>query len=116
MDMCKEIEMDNEVLCGASAYDRKFYMNEAFDQLPATVKDELKIACVIFVEDVGGILTLEFDEDGSLMIKTGADEGDLLYDEIGAALKVKALQNEKAELFQTLELFYKVFILGEDVE
>ena len=105
---------ENEVLCGASAYDKKFYLNEAFAKLPDSIKDELKIACVIFTEDVGGVLALEFDPEGELIIRTEADEGDLLYDEIGAGLKVKALQQEKAELFRTLELYYRVFFLGED--
>ena len=29
--------------------------------------------------------------------------------------KVKKLQNEKKELFQSLELFYKIFIQGVDI-
>lgn len=104
----------NEVLCAASAYDRKFYLNEAFDGLPSSVKDELKIMCVLFTEDVGGIFIIEFDEDGTLLLRTEADEGDLLYDEIGAALKVKKLQIEKEESFRALEMYYKVFAQGND--
>ena len=42
-------------------------------------------------------------------------EDDLLFDDIGCGLKVKKLQNDKKELFQSLELFYKVFIQGVDV-
>ena len=30
---------DNIVLCGASAYEKKFYINENFDTLPEVVKD-----------------------------------------------------------------------------
>ena len=91
---------DQVVLCGASAYEQKYYLNEDFKSLPSQVQDELKIMCVLFTEDVGGILTLVFDEDGKLLLETSADEGDLLYDEIGSELKI----------------FYKVFFLGEDVE
>ena len=29
------------------------------------IKDELKIMCVLYTEDVGGILTLEFDSEGN---------------------------------------------------
>ncbi len=105
---------ENEVLCAASAYDKKFYLNEAFDGLPQSVKDELKIMCVLFTEDVGGILTVEFDADGTLFLRTEADEGDLLYDEIGAALKVKRLQTEKKDTFLALEMYYRVFCLGEE--
>ena len=107
---------DQVVLCGASAYEQKYYLNEDFKSLPSQVQDELKIMCVLFTEDVGGILTLVFDEDGKLLLETSADEGDLLYDEIGSELKIRQIRTEKAEFLQSLELFYKVFFLGEDVE
>ena len=107
---------DQVVLCGASAYEQKYYLNEDFKSLPSQVQDELKIMCVLFTEDVGGILTLVFDEDGKLLLETSADEGDLHYDEIGSELKIRQIRKEKAEFLQSLELFYKVFFLGEDVE
>ena len=107
---------DQVVLCGASAYEQKYYLNEDFKSLPSQVQDELKIMCVLFTEDVGGILTLVFDEDGKLLLETSAAEGDLLYDEIGSELKIRQIRKEKAEFLQSLELFYKVFFLGEDVE
>ena len=47
---------DKMVLCASSAYEKKFYLNENFDGLPQHVKDELKIMCVLFTEDVGGVL------------------------------------------------------------
>ena len=105
---------DTIVLCGSSAYEQKYYLNEDFSGLPQTIKDELKIMCVLFTEDVGGILTLMFEEDGTLMFQTEAEEGDLLYDEIGSVLKIKQLQAEKRELMESLELYYKVFFLNED--
>ena len=43
-------------------------------------------------------------------------KGDLLYDDIGSELKIRQIRKEKAELLQSLELYYKVFFLGEDVE
>ena len=105
---------DTIVLCGSSAYEQKYYLNEDFSGLPQTIKDELKIMCVLFTEDVGGVLTLMFEEDGTLMFQTEAEEGDLLYDEIGSVLKVKRLQEEKRELLESLELYFKVFFLDED--
>ena len=38
-------------LCGASAYQQKFYLNPDFAKLPESVKQELKIICVGFTED-----------------------------------------------------------------
>ncbi len=102
------------VLCGSSAYTKKYYLNEAFEALPESIKDELKIMCVLYTEDIGGTLTLFFDEEGTLQFQTGADEGDLLYDDIGSVLKVKQLQRTKQELLEALELYFKVFFLGEE--
>ena len=105
---------DSIVLCGSNAYEQKFYLNEDFEALPQAIKDELKIMCVLFTEDVGGVLTLSFDEDGTLLFNVESDEGDLLFDEIGSVLKIKQLQEEKRELLEALELYYKVFFLNED--
>ncbi len=107
---------DNLVLCASSAYDKKYYLNEDFNGLPDQIKDELKIMSVLYTEDVGGILLMEFEEDGMLTLKTEADEGDLLYDEIGAVLKMKKLQKDHEELFESIEMYYKVFFLEEDQE
>lgn len=100
---------ESTVLCGASAYSRKYFFNPDFSILPQRVQDELHILCVLFTEDVGGILTLSFDEEGTLRLNTEAEETDVSYDEIGAGLKIRQMQEEKRELFESLEMFYKVF-------
>ncbi len=105
---------DRVVLCASSAYERKFWINDDFKALPEQIKQELKIMCVLFTEDVGGILSMEFEEDGTLIMKVDSEENDYLYDEIGSVLKIKQLQREKAELMEALELYYKVFFLGEN--
>ena len=107
---------DRVVLCGASAYEQKYYLNEIFGKLPVQIQDELKIMCVLFTEDVGGVLTLSFDEDGNLLLEASADPDDLLYDEIGSELKIRQIRKQKAELLQNLELYYRVFFLGETIE
>ena len=98
----------NSVLCGCSAYNEKYYLDPKYEGLPSQIRDELKIMCVSYTADVGGILTLEFEEDGTLVFRTECDEGDLLYDEIGSVLKVKQMSIEKRELLESLELYYKV--------
>lgn len=59
---------------------------------------------------------MEFDEDGSLEFKVTAPEEDYLFDEIGSVLKIKQYQLEKRELLEALELYYKVFFLGQELE
>lgn len=110
------MEQNHVVLCGASAYKEKFYLNEEFAALPDAIKDELKIMCVLYTQDVGGVLTLEYEEDGALRFRTESEEGDFSYDEIGSVLKIKEIQRTKRELLEALEMYYKVFFLGETYE
>ncbi|MCI8995719.1 MAG: hypothetical protein HFI30_08535 [Lachnospiraceae bacterium] len=103
------------VLCGANSYEEKYYFNEDFGALPENVKNELKILCVLFTSEVGGVLTLEFEEDGTLCFQVRSQEDDFFFDDIGSELKIRQLQKEKAEFLQALELFYRVFFLNEAV-
>ena len=104
------------VLCGASSYEEKYYFNEDFAALPEEIQKELKILCVLFVSEVGGVLTLEFEEDGTLCFQVSSQENDFFFDEIGSGLKIKAIRKEKQELLASLELFYRVFFLNEEME
>ena len=105
---------ENTVLCCSNAYEKKFYLNQDFQALPQHIKDELKIMCVLYTQKVGGILMLEFTPEGHLEFKTEAKENDFFYDEIGSVLEIKKLQNEKRELMEALEMFYRVVFLGEE--
>lgn len=107
---------DRIVLCGANSYEQKYYFNEQFSNLPESIRQELQIMCVLYTEDVGGILTLEFEEDGSLEFKVTAPESDYLFDEIGSVLKIKQYQMEKRDLLEALEMYYRVFYLGEEMD
>lgn len=104
----------NVVLCAASAYKEKYYFNEDFASLPDNVKDELKIMCVLYTQDVGGVLTLEFDGEGNLHFRTEAQPDDFFYDEIGSVLKIRELQRTKEELLESLETYYRVFFMGDE--
>ncbi len=108
--------MEDIILCGSNYYEQKYYLNPDFNGLPEDVKKELNIMCVLFTEDVGGVLTLQYDAEGNLMFITMSDEGDLLYDEIGSALKIKQYQEDKKDLLEQLETYYKVFFLGETID
>lgn len=107
-------DMEEIVLCAASAYEQKFYLNPEFMELPEEVRQELQIMCVLYTEEIGGILLLVFDEDGYLQLKVEHKENDFVYDEIGSALKIKQLQQTKRELFESLELYYKIVFMGEE--
>ncbi len=107
---------DNRVvLCGANAYEQKYYFNEQFNAIPDSIKDELRIICVLFTEEVGGIFTIVFEEDGTLSLETDAEENDIYYDEISSGLLVGEIRRKRQELLESLSLYYRVFILKEDV-
>lgn len=107
--------MEKIVLCGASAYQQKYYFNEQFKAIPQSIKDELHIICVLFTEEVGGTFSLVFDEEGNLNIETDAEETDIYYDEIGSGLLVKKITQTRQELFESLSMYYRVVILHEDI-
>ena len=105
---------ESKILCSASKYTEKFYLNPLYGNLPQKIKDELKIALVIFTEEIGGTITLYYEDDGSLSIATNYEENDFLYDEIGSGLKVNQMRMNKRELFEQLEEYYKLFYGVED--
>ena len=96
----------DKVLCGANAQSMKYYFNEAeYGKLPKAVQNELKVRCVSYCADVGGAVTLSFNDEGRLSFQTIAP-----IDEIGAELRIKKLQKENEELFEQLEKFNKEFV------
>lgn len=108
--MCEE----KIVLCGANAYDKKYYFNEQFKGIPESIKNELHIICVLFTEEVGGIFTIEFEQDGGISMRTEYAEDDFLYDDVSSGLLVSEIRRKRQELFESLSLYYRVFILHED--
>ncbi|MBR3166983.1 MAG: hypothetical protein IKF16_12530 [Lachnospiraceae bacterium] len=105
--------MDNtRTLCGANSYVQKYYFNhDDFGNLPEHVRQELQIMCVMFTEENGGIITLTFDEDGTLRFNVTRDDADVLFDDIGSELAIRKIRKEKEELLNNLELYYKMFFL-----
>lgn len=108
------IGMDKRVvLCGANAYEQKYYFNEQFAAIPESIKEELHVICVLFTEEVGGIFTIVFEEDGSISLETNAQEDDLLYDDISSGLLVGEIRRNRQEMLESLQLYYRVFILHD---
>lgn len=106
--------MAKTVLCGANAYEMKYYFNQQFNGIPDSIKEELHILCVLFTEEVGGVFTIAFEEDGNVVLETNADDDDIYYDEISSGLMVSEVRRKRQELFESLSLYYRVFILKED--
>ncbi len=48
-----------------------------------------------------------------IVLETDAEEDDLLYDEIGSGLLVGEVRRNRQELLESLQLYYRVFILQD---
>lgn len=103
------------VLCGANAYEQKYYFNDKFGGIPDSIKEELRIICVLFTEEVGGVFTIVFEPDGSISLETDAEEYDAYYDEISSGLLVSEIRRKRQDLLESLSMYYRIFILHEDV-
>jgi YD repeat-containing protein len=104
-----------EVICGANAYEMKYYFNEKFNGIPESIKEELHIISVLFTQEAGGVFTIGLDEEGNVLLETDADEEDITYDEITSGLLISEIRRNRQELFESLSLYYKVFILKQEV-
>ena len=47
-------------------------------------------------------------------METDAEEDDIYYDEISSGLLISEIRRNRQELFESLSLYYRVFILKED--
>jgi len=112
----RPVAEETVTLCGASSYEQKYYLNPLFSRLPDDMKDQLKVICVLFTEEIGGSFFMEFDEHAKLQFRTMARESDYNYDEIGAALMIKEIRKSREPFLASLEMFYRVLILGLPME
>ena len=78
---------EENVLCGSSAYTKKYYLNESFEMLPEGIKDELKIMCVLFTEDIGGTLTCFLTKTAGSSSRQGRTKGICSMTRLGASLR-----------------------------
>ena len=74
------MKQEKVVLCGANAYEEKYYFNEKFSGIPKSIQDELRVISILFTQEVGGIFTIAFEEDGTLVLETASDEEDITLD------------------------------------
>ncbi|MCR5772514.1 MAG: DUF6145 family protein [Butyrivibrio sp.] len=103
------------VLCGANAYEEKYYYNPLFKRVPESIQKELRIICVLYTQNAGGVFTIEFEEDGTITMETNADEEDITYDEVSAGLLIGEIRRQRQDLFKALETYYKVIVLHHDI-
>ena len=103
------------ILCGANAYEMKYYFNPLFKKIPESIQKELHIISVLFTQEAGGIFTIEFEDDGMITMETTRSEDDITYDEISAGLLIGEVRRQRQDLFEALQMYYRAVILHEDI-
>ena len=105
--------MGRKVLAAANNREQKYYMEEEFQFLPDTIKEDLKKICVYLAEKLNCTFIIGFEESSDLYFETVKHEDDFDFDEIGAALEIKKIQKQELELFRAIELWYVIFFTKE---
>ncbi|MEG0086031.1 MAG: DUF6145 family protein [Niameybacter sp.] len=100
--------MEKQIILSVSPYNHKYYFEPNFNDIPSEIKEELTEAIAAITEKVNAIISVGFNEEGQIFIEQTAD-ADIFIDEIGAALEIKKLQQEKAELLKSLQLWYMIY-------
>jgi len=100
---------DGVILAISNSYEKLYYFNDDFDQIPEQVQKDLKVLLIWHTEECGGIVAVGFDTNGKLYVEATAKEFDAYFDEIGSHLKIKEYQRERRDLFASLEEFYDCF-------
>ncbi|WP_242839441.1 DUF6145 family protein [Butyrivibrio sp. NC2002] len=103
------------ILCGANAYEMKYYFNPLFKKIPESIQRELHIICVLFTQEAGGVFTIEFEDDGTITMETNSSDEDITYDEISAGLLIGEVRRQRQDLFEALQMYYRAMILHEDM-
>ena len=103
------------ILCGANAYEMKYYFNPLFKKIPESIQRELHIICVLFTQEAGGVFTIEFEDDGTIKMETNSSDDDITYDEISAGLLIGEVRRQRQDLFEALQMYYRAMILHEDM-
>lgn len=98
--------MEKIVLNGASCYNKKYFLNPDFEDMPDAVKEDIKRIAVCLAEKLHCVFTMGFFENGSLYFETAGEESDFDYDEIGAGLEIQRLEREEKELIKSLNLWF----------
>ena len=105
---------ENKNLIGrASIYNKTYYYNPEFANLPAPIRAEVQQVCIYYAEKLHCIFALKFRENGDVYFECLPEEWDESFDEIGAKLDLDKLAREKQDFFLSLKAYYVMVVLGE---
>lgn len=101
--------MEKYIFISASYYKQKYYANPKFEGLPVDIRNDMRDLCIMLAEKLHGVITLGFYPSGDVFFEVDQEEGDFEFDEIGAKLELKEVENENKERFKTMKLWYLMY-------
>ncbi|MCI8342270.1 MAG: hypothetical protein HFE62_03550 [Firmicutes bacterium] len=101
--------MKKIVLAAASFDKEKYYINNGFEALPESIKEEIREICICLAEKLMCTFIMGFYEDGNVYFETVKSDNTLDFDDIGAELEIKKLSRERKEFVKSLKLWYVVY-------
>lgn len=102
-----------EIIGGTNYLEQKYFFNPKFSNLPKNIQDEIQIILVTMAEKLGCIFLMGvYKDDGELYFQCVQYDNDFNFDNIGSELEIKKYQKIHKELIESIELWYKIVILG----
>lgn len=101
--------MEKQIFITASYYKQQYYANPRFQGLPADIRNDMRDLSIMLAEKLHGIITLGFYPSGDVFFEIDPEEGDFEFDDIGAKLELKEIEEENKERFKTMKLWYLMY-------
>ena len=100
--------MEKHVLITVSPIVHKYYLNEKYKDLPESIIETLRAKLGVIAEKTNCIISLGFYDNGEIFIEE-RQEDPMFYDDIGASLEIKKLQQEETETFRSIKMWYILY-------
>ncbi len=99
--------MSKQMIVCASIETKKYYFNPDFNDMPESIKEEIKEESIKMSQKVQGIIAIGFNDDGNIYIEE--QRKDVFVDTIGVELEIRNFQKEKQELLKSLKTWYMIY-------
>ncbi len=96
----------SKVIGAASWENQKYFFDPEFNALPDSIKEEIRIICVVMAQRLGCTFLMGFKDEGDVYFEIVKGENAYDFDDIGADLEIKSLTKEKEELIKALKVWY----------
>ncbi len=103
--------MEKQLVICASPEQKKYYFEETFKDMPASIQEELTAVVATLADKVKAIISLGFYENGNIYIEQTTEN--VFDDEIGIALEIKSFEKDNKELLRSLRLWYMIYRMKE---